>query len=118
MNTVAGELAADAFIHALGVGHGEKAAPDAGLVCHDEKFEAGIRQFFQRRACAGENFHVFGSVQIIFFHDERAIAVEKNGSVHSGKLWCGYGKNGIEFFAGLAHPAAFSFSTTTKQIFT
>jgi hypothetical protein len=44
-------------------------------------------------------------VQIIFFHDERAIAVEKNRSVHyADKLWADYGKNGIEFFPALAHP--------------
>ena len=53
---------------------------------------------FKPAGVAGKNFHVFRPAQIIFFRDERAIAVEKNGPVHSGKLWFDYGKNGIEFF--------------------
>jgi hypothetical protein len=75
-------------VDAFRVRQREVAAPDAGLVGDDEEFEAGVRQPFQRRARAGENLHVFRPVQIIFFHDQRAVAVEKNGSVHSAdKLW-------------------------------
>ena len=61
------------------------------------RFSAGAR--------AGKNFHVLGPVQIIFFRDQRAVAVEKNSPVHSGKLWLDCGKNGIEFFPAPAHPA-------------
>ena len=54
---------------------------------------------FSAGAGPGKNFHVLGPVQIVFFRDQRAIAVQKNGAIHSGKLWSDYGKNGIEFFA-------------------
>ncbi len=65
--------------------------------------KAGVRQFFQRRARAGENFHVFRAVQIIFFRDQRAIAVKKNGAfIPAWRLWILPGKNGIEIFGGSA----------------
>jgi hypothetical protein len=36
-------------------------------------------------------------VQVVFFRDERAIAVEKYSAVHfADKLWGEWGKNGIE----------------------
>jgi hypothetical protein len=45
-------------------------------------------------------------MQIIFFGDERAIAVKKYGSVHyADKLWADCGKNGIEFFHRQAQDA-------------
>jgi hypothetical protein len=44
--------------------------------------KAGVGQPFQRRARAGENFHVFRPVQVIFFRDQRAIAVQEIRRVH------------------------------------
>ena len=62
------------------------------------ELEARVRQSFQRRPGAGKNLHVFGAVQIIFFRDERSIAVEKYSAFHCRELWFDCGKNGIEFF--------------------
>src|SRR6185437_17107615 len=47
-----------------------------------------------------ENFHVLRPVQVVFFRDERAIAIQKNSSVHfARKVWSERGKNGIEILA-------------------
>ena len=71
------------LVDALHVRKREVAAPDAGLVGDDEQLEARVAQPFQAGRRGREDFHVFRPAQIIFFHDERAIAVEKNGPVHS-----------------------------------
>ncbi len=87
------------LVHADGVGQRVITTPDAGLVRDDDELEPRVHQPFQRRADAGKNLHLFGSVQVVFFDDERAIAVEKYGAVHdAAKLWGVCGKNGIEFF--------------------
>ena len=57
---------------------------------------------FQGRRRARKNFHFFGPAQIILFRNDCPVAVEKYSPVHSGKLWFDYGKNGIEFFRGVA----------------
>ena len=66
-------------------------------------------QSFQSRACAGENIHVLNLVQIIFFHDQRAIAVDKYSSVHlfKGRIVGHLPESGKAFGGGLArghHP--------------
>jgi len=103
------QFAAEMLMDALHVRKREVTAPDAGLVRDDEQLEAGVTQPLQAGRRGRKNFHVFRPAQIIFFHDERAIAVEKNGPVHSGKLWLGYDKNGIEIFAGSGILWRFSF---------
>ena len=42
--------------------------------------------FFKAGARAGKNLHVFGAAQIIFFGDQRSVAVEKYSPVHSRQI--------------------------------
>ena len=70
------------LVHVLHVGKREVAAPDAGLVRHDEQLEARVTQPFQADGRGRENLHIFRPAEIIFFRDERSIAVEKNRAVH------------------------------------
>jgi hypothetical protein len=76
------------LIHAVNVGHREIAAPDAGLVGHDEQFEARAGQPFQAGGRGWKNFNIFGTAQIILFGNHRPVAVKENSPVHLAN--CGW----------------------------
>jgi len=115
-------LKADAFarqftrqmlIDTVHFGKREVTAPDAGLVGNDEEFETRVLQSLQSTARAGKNHHVLGARQIIFFRDQRSVAVEKNSRFHSGQVWFDCDKNGIELFPKLTHAPVLAVQPST-----
>jgi hypothetical protein len=64
---------------------------------------ASASRFFRRAPACREKFHVFGTAQIIFFGDHRAVAVKENSPVHSGKLWLVLARMELNFFRSRAH---------------
>ena len=59
----------------LNIGDREVTAPHAGLIGNDEQQKPRILQSFKRRPGSGKNGHCLGTMKILFFFDQRPVAI-------------------------------------------
>lgn len=77
------KLGGDVSVYFFDIRHREVAASDAGLIRHDHELKSRVSETLQsiERACREDNF--FNAVQVVTVFYENAVAIKKNGSLHT-----------------------------------
>lgn len=81
-HAVAGKNIGDVPVDALDVGQREITATDAGLIGDDEQFESRDLKAFQCGRRAGKYGDVLNFVEVVFFRDQGAVAIQENSAIH------------------------------------